>query len=131
MAIQVAEVTPNAVLSLGTAVTVHSGTAQLGGSQGAVVVVRSGGAPEEFGFYVPDATPLAEGEAEPVAVAEVSLMALTSLGTSTLHVQGVDRVTAAFVPDPRGGTARWLYLSGAAHAAAAMRIGYRVTLVKG
>jgi hypothetical protein len=127
MALEVSELVPNAVVRLGASVTVHSGTVLVGGT-GGVIIVRTEAPPDDFGFFVPDAAPLSEGETEPQVVAEAYLMRLTLVGTSSRHMQGIDRVAAAYLPDPRGGTARWLHLSGAAHAAAAIRIAYRVTL---
>ena len=41
----------------------------------------------------------------------------------------VEQVTAAYLPDPRGGAARWLHCGGTTYAARPIRIGYRVTVV--
>jgi hypothetical protein len=41
---------------------------------------------------------------------------------------GIQQVTAAYLPDPRGGTSRWLHLGGMAHAPIPFRIAYRVTV---
>jgi hypothetical protein len=55
-------------------------------------------------------------------------MAVISTAHSARYDLGIQQVTAAYLPDPRGGTSRWLHLGGMAHAPIPFRIAYRVTV---
>jgi hypothetical protein len=113
------------VLALTPAVTVFTGTARLG--QDGLAMVRRGEPPQDFGFFLPDAQPLEEAAEPPQAWAEAHLMVILSTSHSARYTLGVEQVTAAYLPDPRGGAARWLHLGGMAYAPIPFRIGYRVT----
>jgi hypothetical protein len=101
----------------------YSGTVRLGDTSG-VAVSRAGKPPEEYGFFVPDAPPWDGVGESPSAWAEAHLMVLRMVDTR--FEMGVDRVTAGYLPDPRGGTAHWLHCGALAYAPFPMRIGYRV-----
>lgn len=123
MTYAVLEAVPSPSLRLTSTTTVFSGTVRLGKEE-KVFVVR-GQPPEGFGFFVPDAPPLdGTGEA-PQVWAEMHLMFLDIID---VRYVGVDRVTAGYLPDPRGGTARWLHCSGMASAPHPIRVGYRITV---
>jgi hypothetical protein len=124
MTLGILEVAPHPPLPLTSTTTVFSGTARLG-KEGMAYVVR-GQVPEEFGFFIPDAPPLDEAAPVPRVLAEAHLMFLDIIDAR--YQTGVDRVTAAYLPDPRGGPARWLHCSGTACAARPIRIGYRITV---
>lgn len=124
MTYQVSELFANPVLEVGS-LTVHSGTARV--ARPGVAMVRSGEPAQPFAFFLPDAKPLDEAAAGPDRVlAEAWLMVCRSHGSG--NVMGVEQVGASYVPDPRGGTARWLQLTGTAHAGFGIKIGYRVML---
>lgn len=124
MTYAVLEAVPNPPLRLTPTTTVFSGTVRLG-KEGAGFVVR-GQAPEDFGFFVPDTPPLDGAGQAPQVWAEMHLMFLDIIDAR--YQLGVDRVTAGYLPDPRGGTARWLHCSGTASAARPIRAGYRITV---
>ncbi|NUT36398.1 MAG: hypothetical protein HOV79_25360 [Hamadaea sp.] len=126
MAFDILEVVPHPLLQLAPGIVVHTGTVRIGRASG-MVVLRSGGPPEEFGFFLPDVAPLAEGAAEPRLWAEAYLMVAVQAGTSGIYPIGVEQARAAYLPDPRGGGQRWLHLGGLAHAASGVRVGYRIT----
>lgn len=124
MTCAILQITPSLALPLTPTTTVFSGTVRLG-KEGMAYVVR-GQPPEDFGFFVPDAPPLEEAAEAPQVWAEVHLMFLDIIDAR--YQLGVDHVTAGYLPDPRGGTARWLHCSGRASAARPIRIGYRITV---
>jgi hypothetical protein len=124
MTYAILEATPNPLLHLTPTTTVFTGTVKLG-RQGASYAMR-GQPAQEFSFFVPDAPPLDEAADPPPVWAEAHLMHMMT--TNTRQEIGVDQVTAAYLPDPRGGTARWLHCSGLAHAPFNIRIGYRITV---
>jgi hypothetical protein len=117
------EVAPNLPMPFSPTTTVYSGTVRLGGTTS----VARDRTPEDFGFFIPDAPPLDEAAEAPQVWAEVNLMLLEILNTH--HHTGVDQVTAAYLPDPRGGTARWLHCGGTAFAPCPLRIAYRITVI--
>ncbi|WP_194818724.1 hypothetical protein [Nocardia sp. XZ_19_385] len=126
MAVQL-ELQSAPALRLSPECLVYTGTARL--FRTGVVMIQSSGAPgEQFGFFLPDVPPLTEHAAEPGLWAEVSLMTAIATSTSGSFPFGVEKVHAAYVPDPRGGGNRWLNLSGTAHIGREIRIGYRVTV---
>ncbi len=85
-------------------------------------------AADEFGGFLPDVPPLPAGAPEPRVWAEGWWMSTASAPASGFPA-GVEYVRATYLPDPRaGGTARWLYLGGAAHIGKEITIGYRVTV---
>lgn len=122
---EVLEVTANPPLELTAATTVYTGTVRLG-RQGAMHLVVRGQPLEEFGFFVPEAPPLADAAEQPAVWAEVNLMFASIIDAR--YEMGVDRVTAGYLADPRGGTARWLHCGGMAHAPTPIRISYRITV---
>jgi hypothetical protein len=124
MTLAILELIPNTPLPLTPTTTVFSGTVRLG-KEGLSAVVR-GQPPDDFGFFIPDAPPLDEAAEAPPVLAELHLMFLDLIDAR--YQLGVDQVTAAYLPDPRGGTARWLHCGGRASAARPIRIGYRVTV---
>lgn len=126
MAFDILEVVPQPVLQLAPGVAVHTGTVRVGRASG-MVVLRSGGPPEEFGFFLPDIAPLAEDAPEPRLWAEAFLMVAVPASTSGIFPLGVEQARAAYLPDPRGGGQRWLHFGGLAHAASGIRLGYRIT----
>lgn len=127
MAYSVSDLRAHPPLTLSATATVFTGTAKLG-SDGTAVVMR-GQAGQPFGFFLPGTTPLEEGADVPAVWAEAYLIAVVMIGHPGMRVDvGVDQVAATFQPDPRGGTACWLHLSGVASAPLPLRIGYRVTV---
>lgn len=124
MTYAVLETVPNPPLPLTSTTTVFSGTVKLG-RQG-ISYAKKGEPAEEFGFFIPDALPLDAAAGLPSTWAEVHLMHL--MVTNTRQEIGVERVSAGYLPDPRGGTARWLHCSGLVHAPFPIRLGYRVTV---
>jgi hypothetical protein len=94
-----------------------------------MMIIQRGAAGQEFGLFLPEVPPL-DGEADlPTVWAEAYLMTLLVVGhPGTKFEVGVDSVTASYQPDPRGGSARWLFLSGMANAPVPIRLGYRVTV---
>lgn len=125
MPLAILELTPHPPLPFTPTTTVYTGTVRLG-KQGMSAVVR-GQPPEEFGFFIPNAPPLDEAAEAPRVLAELHLMSLDIIDAR--YQLGVDQVTAAYLPDPRGGAVRWLHCGGTASAARPIRIGYRVTVV--
>ncbi|MGW4843938.1 hypothetical protein [Nocardia brasiliensis] len=123
------ELRPTPPLPLTPECLVHTGIARLFVT--GMLVQGSGAPPEQFGFFVPTATALPEGAPEPRLLAEAHLMTGIATSTSGNFPFGVEYVQAAYAPDPRGGTDRWLYLSGAAHIGREIRLGYRVTVLTG
>ncbi len=121
------ELRPTPPLQLTPECLVHTGIARLFVT--GMLVQGSGAPPEQFGFFIPTATPLPVTAAEPQLLAEAHLMTGIATSTSGNFPFGVEHVQAAYLPDPRGGTDRWLYLSGAAHVGREIRLGYRVTVV--
>lgn len=119
------EVSAHPQLQLSPTTTVYSGTVRLG-SDGAVIVSRAGKPPEEYGFFIPDAPPWNETAEPPHAWAEAHLMLLRMIDTR--FEMGVERATAGYLADPRGGHARWLHCSVLAYAPFPIRVGYRVTV---
>lgn len=115
---------PTMVLTPDT--TVYTGTAVL--DRDGLAFVRAGEPPQDFGFFVPDTHPLGEDEEAPSAFGEAFLMAIAQNTGHVRHMLGVEQVTAGFLPDPRGGPARWLHLGGLAFASSQIRIGYRITV---
>lgn len=124
MTYAVLETIPNPPLSLTPTTTVFSGTVKLG-RQGLSYAMR-GEPAQEFGFFVPDAPPLDAAAGPPTIWAEAYLMHL--MVTNNRQEIGVERVSAGYLPDPRGGTARWLHCGGLVHAPFPLRLGYRVTV---
>ncbi|GAA5093023.1 hypothetical protein [Nocardia iowensis] len=120
---------PTPPLQLTPECLVHTGIARLFVT--GMLVQGSGAPPEPFGFFVPTATPLPAAAPEPRLLAEAHLMTGIATSTSGNFPFGVEHVQASYLPDPRGGTDRWLYLSGAAHIGREIRLGYRVTVVTG
>jgi hypothetical protein len=119
----VLEVATNPRLQVPPATTLYSGTVRLGGAD---TISRAGQPPKEYGFFVPDAPPWDRTTEPPQAWAEAHLMLLRMVDTR--FEMGVERATAGYLADPRGGTARWLHCSVLAHAPFPIRIGYRVTV---
>ncbi|GAB2658218.1 hypothetical protein [Nocardia goodfellowii] len=114
-------------LRLSPECVVYSGHARL--FRTAMVMIQTSSAPgEQFGFFLPEVPALTAGTAEPQLWAEASLMTAIATSTSGSFPFGVEKVHAAYVPDPRGGSDRWLNLSGTAHIGREIRIGYRVTV---
>lgn len=124
MTYAVLEAIPYPPLRLTPTTTVFSGTVRLG-REGAGFVVR-GQPPEDFGFFVPETPPLEGAGEAPQVWAEMYLMYLDIIDAR--YQLGVDRVSAGYLPDPRGGAARWLHCSGMASAARPIRAGYRITV---
>ncbi|MEV0296391.1 hypothetical protein [Nocardia sp. NPDC050710] len=121
------ELQPAPPLQLTPECLVYTGTARMFVTG---IMVQSSGAPgEQFGFFLPDAPPLPDGAAEPRLWAEAALMTGIATSTSGTFPFGVERVHAAYLPDPRGGGNRWLNLSGTAHVGREIRLGYRVTVL--
>jgi len=124
MTYAVLETVPNPPLPLTPTTTVFSGTVKLG-RQG-ISYAKKDEPAQEFGFFVPDAPPLDAAAGLPSTWAEAYLMHL--IVTNTRQEIGVERVSAGYLPDPRGGTARWLHCAGLVHAPFPIRLGYRVTV---
>jgi hypothetical protein len=124
MTLAILEITPYPLLRLTPVTTVFNGTARLG-KEGMPYVVR-GQAPQEFGFFIPDAPPLDDVAEPPQVLAEMYLMFLDIIDAR--YQIGVERVAAAYLPDPRGGSVRWLHCGGMASAPRPIRIGYRITV---
>ncbi|QIS03897.1 hypothetical protein F5X71_17620 [Nocardia brasiliensis] len=120
------ELRPAPPLPLTPECLVHTGIARLFVT--GMLVQGSGAPPEQFGFFVPTAPALPAGAPEPRLLAEAYLMTGIATSTSGNFPFGVEYAQAAYAPDPRGGTDRWLYLSGAAYIGREIRIGYRVTV---
>lgn len=124
MSYDILELQAQPPLVLTPTTTVYTGTVRLG-QQGARFV-QSGQAGQEFGFFVPEVPPLAEAAEPPAVWPEVYVVLATFMQPS--YELGVDRVVAAFLPDPRGGSARWLHCGGMAYAPYPVVIGYRITV---
>ncbi|MFG1793492.1 hypothetical protein [Nocardia sp. NPDC049149] len=120
------EVLPAPPLQLTPECLVHTGIVRLFVT--GMLVQGSGAPPEQFGFFVPTATPLPEGAEEPRLLAEASLMTGIATSVSGNFPFGVAHVEGSYLPDPRGGTDRWLYVGGAAYIGREIRLGYRVTV---
>ncbi|MET9340772.1 hypothetical protein [Nonomuraea sp. NPDC003804] len=128
MAYDILELIANPALALTPTTTVHSGVVRVG-HNARIQVWRSNEPATEFGFYPPDMPPLAEGVPAPLIWAEAQVMWFVPGTQSSGHFPiGVERISAAYTPDPRGGPARWLLVSGAAHASAGLRLAYRITV---
>jgi hypothetical protein len=124
----VSDVVAHPPLVLSPTTTVYTGTVRLG-SGGVAVVVRGQQSGQQFGFFLPETTPLAEGAATPTLRAEAYLTSLVMVGAPGARFDlGVDQVVASYQPDPRGGSARWLHLSGVVSAPLQLQLGYRVTV---
>ncbi len=112
-------------------ITVHTGQAVIVTDAGMMVSSSGGDNGGPIGFFVPEVPPLAGDATAPEVIAEVYLVGVvvhSFAGRDTNY--GVSDVTAAYVPDPRGGDARWLSLTCTARAVRGLRIGYRVTLTQ-
>ena len=130
MAYEILELSTQPPLALTPTTTVFTGIARIGRT--GTVVVSSTAAAEEFGFFLPDAPPLAEGEPEPRVWVEAGLTwGVPVPSNSAAFPIGIDRIGTAYLPDPRGGAVRWLNVSGTAFANRSIRIGYRVTIQRG
>ncbi|MEU2032909.1 hypothetical protein [Nocardia amamiensis] len=125
MALQL-ELQPAPPLRLTPECLVHTGTARLFVT--GMLVQTSSAPPEPFGFFVPDAAALPDTAPEPQVWAEAFLMTAVSTSTSGVFPFGVAHINATYLPDPRGGTHRWLHVGGAAHIGRELRLGYRVTV---
>lgn len=125
MTLQVTDIQVQPRIDLGGTV-VHSGRARVG--REGMAMVKRGAPAEPFSFWVPDASPLPRGAAEPEAIA-VEIWLMQGQAANTGNLIGVEQVAAAFEPDPREAGSRWLLVSGTAHAGFPITIGYRVTLV--
>lgn len=119
----VSEVTANPQVHVSSTTIQYSGTVRLGRED---PFSRAGQPPQEYSFFIPDAPPWDEPAESPQAWAEAHLMLLRMVDTR--FEMGVERVTAGYVADPRGGTARWLHCTVLAYAPFPIRIGYRVTV---
>lgn len=125
---EITQIQPSPTVRLAPTVVVYSGRVVVG--TGSTVMVRKNAAAEPFAFFVPESAPLSPGEAEPSLCVEASLMFVHPVAASNQSFPaGLERVTAAFRPDPRGGEHRWLSLEGDLHAARGIVFGYRVTAV--
>jgi hypothetical protein len=83
---------------------------------------------EPTGFFVPDGEALEPNAEPPTMHAEAYLCGIVTAGQVQKDVgYGVAEASATYAPDPRGGPARWLYLSFTATTLVALRIGYRIT----
>lgn len=121
-----AHVTVNPQLQVSPTTTVYSGTVRLG-NEGGLGISRAGQPPTEYGFFVPDAPPWNETAEPPQVWAEAHLMLLRMVDTR--FEMGVERATAGYLPDPRGGSARWLHCGVLAYAPFPIRVGYRITVI--
>lgn len=90
-------------------------------------MVKRGEPAQPFGFFVPDVPPLAPDDPVPTVVPEAWLMCCRSSNNG--NTIGIEEFGAVFQPDPRGGTAQWLEVSGTAHAGFPISVGYRVLVV--
>lgn len=124
MPIDILEMTAHPPLRFTPTTTLHSGTFRVG--QSGPRMIMSGSTGQEFGFFVPEVPPLDETVEPPSIWPEVYLMVSTVMQPS--YEVGVERVNAAYLPDPRGGTARWLHCGGIAYAPYPVRLGYRITV---
>ncbi|WP_216911345.1 hypothetical protein [Nocardia noduli] len=120
------ELQPALPLQLTPDCLVYSGTVRMFVTG---IMFQSSGAPaDSFGFALPDAPPLIGDADEPRVWAEASLMTGTATAASGAYPFGVEWVRAAYLPDPRGGTSKWLNLFGGAHIGREIRVAYRVTV---
>jgi hypothetical protein len=123
----VSDVVAHPPLVLSPTTTVFTGTVKVG--SGGVAVVMRGQSGQQFGFFLPGTTPLAEGAETPAVWAEAYLMSLVMVGAPGARFDlGVDQLVASYQPDPRGGSARWLHLGGVVSAPVPLQLGYRVTV---
>lgn len=128
MAYEILELTPNPALTLTPTTTVYSGVVRVGQTS-RIQVFRSDEPATEFGFYPPDVPALQDGAPPPRIWAEAQVMWFVPGTQSSGHFPiGVERIAAAYTPDPRGGPAHWLLVNGAAHTSAGLRLGYRITI---
>jgi hypothetical protein len=121
---EILELNAHPPLVLTPMTTAYGGTLRVG--QQGPRMITSGSTGREFGFFVPEVPPLDETLEPPATWAEVYLMLATVMQPS--YELGIDRVTAAYLPDPRGGTARWLHCGGLTHAPYPVLLGYRITV---
>jgi hypothetical protein len=121
---EILQLNPHPPLVLTPTTTVYSGTLRIG--QQGPRMMMSGSTGQEFGFFLPEVPPLDETFEPPATWPEVYLMLATVMQPS--YELGMDGVTAAYLPDPRGGTARWLHCSGIVHAPYPVLLGYRITV---
>jgi len=126
VAYQVLESVAHPPLVLTPATTVYTGTIRIGPTSGFIVQIH-GAAAEEFGHFPPDVPPLLAGHPEPAVWVETSI-ALGVIAGDGAFPLGVQHVRAGYVPDPRGGDARWLMVHGAAHAMGGLVLNYRITV---
>jgi hypothetical protein len=85
---------------------------------------------ETCGLFVPDVRPVEPHEQPVVAQAEAYLCGVVIEGqVQKQSGYGVGDAAAAFVADPRGGPLRWLQLTFTVTTLAAVRMGYRVTVL--
>jgi hypothetical protein len=122
--LEILELKAQPPLVLTPTTTVYNGMFRVG--QRGPRMMTSGGAGQQFGFFVPEVPPLDETDEPPAAWPEVYLVLATVMQPS--YDLGIEEVTAAYLPDPRGGTARWLHCGGMAHAPYPVRLGYRITV---
>ncbi|WP_049575653.1 hypothetical protein [Nonomuraea sp. SBT364] len=131
MPYEILELTAHPALVLTPTTTVYSGVVRVG-HNARIQMWRSNEPATEFSFYPPDVPALGEGAAAPLVWAEAQVMWFVPGTQSSGHFPiGVEWVSAAYTADPRGGPARWLLVSGAAHASAGLRLAYRVTVQPG
>ncbi|MFD3704738.1 hypothetical protein ACFWUP_16500 [Nocardia sp. NPDC058658] len=124
MALQ-CDVQPTPPLQLTPSCTIHTGTVRLTTTGKFFQSLRAPA--DEFGVFVPDVAPLLDTAAEPRIWAEAHVMCTMSAPASG-YPSGVDHVRAAYLPDPRGGPARWLHLGGAVFNPKGMTLSYRITV---
>ncbi|WP_327090019.1 hypothetical protein OIE66_05210 [Nonomuraea sp. NBC_01738] len=128
MSYDILGLTPNAPLVLTPGTTVYSGVVRIG-QNARVQVFRSDEPARDFGFYPPDVPPLEDAAPAPRVWVEAQVMwFVPGTQSSGRFPVGVERISAAYTPDPRGSGARWLLVTGAAHAASGLQLAYRVTL---
>lgn len=128
MALQI-DIQPAPPLQLTPNCTIHTGLVRLAMPGRFIQSLR--GAADEFGCYLPGVAPLPDGLPEPRLWAEAFVSRTVSAPASG-SPSGIDYVRATYLVDPQaGGTARWLFLSGAAYIAKGISLGYRVTVQTG
>lgn len=124
MTLEVDPVLPNAPVALAGA-TIYSGRVVI--KRPGVAMVKKGEPAAPFGFFVPGVPPLeADGPMPTAVIPEAWLMLCRAANTG--NVIGIEHLIADYQADPRGGTARWLALSGTAHAGFPITVGYRVVV---
>lgn len=146
MPFQVADVTAKPVLTYQVGdpergpqrlVSIHTGEVLLvdGHGQVRISVQSAAGATdrgEPVSLFIPDAPVLAPGAVEPLVVAEAYLCGsiMERMGGKRDLAFGVAEAHARYAPDPRGGNGRWLLLGFLCSGWRAVRVGYRVTVLR-